>query len=89
MVYSEPEDGYWPGLLAGVLLLMLFAWYFSSFVIALLLAIVTYVGGGFWLHRIGVNIFGKQREVEQRRRKSSYQCICCGHPVKKLEGSHV
>ena len=88
-VYSEPEDGYWPGLLLGVLCLMLVAWYFSSLLIALLLAIVTYVGGGFWLHRIGLNIFGKQREVEQRRRTSSYKCICCGQGVKKLEVTHV
>ncbi len=87
-VYQEPEDGYWPGLLAVSFVLFCALWYFYSFLSGLIWAVLFFAGLGWWLHTVGINIFGRQREVEQTRRTSKYDCICCGEPVKKLVVPH-
>lgn len=83
-VYIEPEDGYWPVLLVLVLVLSAFVWAWSSLGWATLFAIVFYVVVGLLLHRLGVNIFGRERRVEHQRKSLEYHCLCCRQPVKEL-----
>ncbi len=86
-VYAEPEDGYWPALLALVLILVPLVWYFtSSFLVAVGFAVLAFVGGGSFLQRRGVNVFGRENQVEHPRRSTYYTCIRCRQPVKKLHG---
>jgi hypothetical protein len=84
-IYAEPEDGYWPAWLIVVLIAAAVLWYhYTSFQTAAISAIVTYVAGGYLLHRVGLNIFGKHRRVEQLRKSTFHTCIHCQNPVKEL-----
>ncbi len=86
-VYAEPEDGYWPAWLILILLVAVVTWYFTSFLVAAGVAIVIYCGGGYLLQRLGINVFGREREVEYQRRSSFHTCICCKQPIKELPGT--
>ena len=86
-VYAEPEDGYWPAWLALVLVAVAVIWYFTSFLVAAGTAIATYAVGGYLLHRVGVNVFGRERKVEHQRMTSYHTCISCEKPVKELHES--
>jgi hypothetical protein len=83
-VYAEPEDGYWPAWLVLVVLAALLVWYFTSFLIAFLLAVAVFAGGGYLLQRKGVNVFGTERTVERHRKSTYYTCVRCSQPVKEL-----
>jgi hypothetical protein len=83
-LYSEPEDGYWPAWLLLVILMTGMVWYFSWYLPALIFAIAAFVGGGYLFQSQGVNIFGREREVEHARKSSYYTCISCQQPVKEL-----
>lgn len=82
-VYQEPEDGYWPGLLALAVLALPFLWYYWSLQNALITSVTLFVLGGGLLQSIGVNVFGKQRTVEHPRTSEYHSCIQCGEAVKK------
>ncbi len=83
-IYAEPEDGYWPGWLALILLAAAITWYYAGYLWAVVLAILAYAVGGFLLHNSGVNLFGKERTVEQPRTSSVHNCIRCGQQVKEV-----
>ena len=83
-VYAEPEDGYWPGWLLAVLVVSAFVWYFTSLLIAIGIAIAAFAGGGYWLQRRGVNIFGREITVEHQRKSAYYTCMRCEQAVKEL-----
>jgi hypothetical protein len=83
-VYAEPEDGYWPAWLALVLAFAAVWWYFTSFLVAGAIAGATFAGGGYWLQRRGINIFGREITVERPRKSAYYTCVQCGQPVKEL-----
>jgi hypothetical protein len=87
-VYAEPEDGYWPLLLIASLVVFALAWILSSFLTALLIAIIGFAGSAYALHRKGVNVFGREREVTQARSSSHHTCICCQQPVKEIPGAN-
>ena len=86
-IYAEPEDGYWPAWLLFVLIATAVLWYYTSFRVAAVVAIVAYAGGGYLLHWVGLNLFGKERKVEQTRKSSFHSCIHCQSPVKELPKS--
>jgi hypothetical protein len=86
-VYFEPEDGYWPLLLIGSLLLAILIWIMSSFVAGLLSWLVIFVGGAYILHRAGVNVFCRELEVARPRSSAYHTCICCQQPVRELRGA--
>ncbi len=86
-VYVEPEDGYWPVWLLLVLIVAAVTWYYTSLLVAAGTAIAAYVGGGFLLHRVGMNVFGRERTVEHPRKSSFHTCISCQLPVKELHAS--
>ena len=83
-IYAEPEDGYWPAWLILVLIVSGLVWYWVSFPVALVAAITLFGLGGFILQRIGLNIFGAKRMVEQQRRLTYFTCVCCGQAVKEV-----
>lgn len=83
-VYAEPEDGYWPAWLAVVLIAAAATWYFTSFLVATGTAIIAFILGGFLLHRAGMNIFGRDRKVEQQRKSTFHCCISCQQPAKEV-----
>jgi hypothetical protein len=83
-VYAEPEDGYWPGWLLAVLVVSAFVWYFTSLLIAIGMAIAAFAGGGYWLQRRGVNIFGREITVEHQRKSTYHTCMHCEQAVKEL-----
>ncbi len=83
-VYMEPEEGYWPGLLLLALLTGLLTWVWASFLWATWLTLLVFAGGGFLLHRLGINIFGSVRRVEHPRKSRFHPCICCGQRVKQV-----
>jgi len=85
-VYREREDCYWPAWLAVVLVMAGMIWYFSSsFLAAVMTAVVVYVGVGYFLQkRMGWNLFGTERSVEHQRRSSFNTCINCQGRVKEL-----
>ena len=83
-IYAEPEDGYWPALLIIVLVVSALVWYWISFPVALFVAITSFGLGGFILQRMGLNIFGAKRMVEQQRRLTYFTCVCCGQAVKEV-----
>lgn len=84
-VYLEPEGGYWPALLLLTLLFLVIVWAWTSFAWGLLFAILLYCVGGYLLHSLGVNIFGRERRVEHQRKSRVYLCLCCQEPVKELK----
>ena len=67
-----------------VLVLGAMVWLYSSFLVAAVIVIAVYAAGGFALHRAGVNMFGRQRKVEHRRRSTYHTCIKCEQLVKEL-----
>jgi hypothetical protein len=83
-VYAEPEDGYWPVWLILTLITAGLIWYWFSFPAGLVVAVVFFGVGGYLLQRLGVNIFGSKRMVEQQRRSTHYNCISCGLPAKEV-----
>lgn len=83
-IYSEPEDGYWPGWLIVSLVLFGYLWYRLGFGWAAVIAVVVYWLGGRLLHRLGVNIFGRTREVRFRRRSTYHTCLCCGETARRV-----
>lgn len=85
VTYAEPEDGYWPGWLLLVLLAAGLVWYFRSFNLAVQFAVVVFFAGGYLIHRLGLNVFGWERNVEHQRKSSYYTCLCCEQPVKELQ----
>jgi hypothetical protein len=85
-VYAEPEDGYWPAWLLLVLTVSAVIWWFTSFLAAAAIAVAAYAGGGYVLHRAGVNLFGRQRKVEYKRKSTFHTCIKCQRQVKALRG---
>ena len=87
-VYIEPEEGYWPGLLVLVLVLAAILWVWTSFLWALLFAVVVYTVSGYLLHARGFNIFGRERRVEHERKGHFYACLCCHEPVKLIRREH-
>jgi hypothetical protein len=84
VVFAEPEDGYWPAWLAVVLVCGVLIWSFASFWATGGIALAAFAGGGYLLHRAGLNIFGRERQVEQRRKSSYHTCINCEKPVREL-----
>ena len=86
-MYAEPEDGYWPALLASVLIASAITWYFATFLAAVVTAIGAFTVGGFLLQRLGLNIFGRERTVEHERKSSYHTCISCGEPAKVVPGT--
>jgi hypothetical protein len=83
-VYAEPEDGYWPVWLLLTLITAGLIWYWFSFPAGLAVAVVFFGVGGYLLQRLGVNIFGSKRMVEQQRRSTHFNCISCGQPAKEV-----
>ena len=90
-VYAEPQDGYWPAWLLLVLIVSGFLWYFSSsFVAAILFAIMVYAGGGYFFQKmLGWNLFGAERLIEQQRKSSFHTCVHCQQPVKELPRGNI
>ena len=85
-IFTEVEDGFWPAWLLLIILASPFVWYYSTFLIALGTAIGLFVGGGYVLHKLGLNVFGRERRVELARKSSYYTCLGCHQPVRKLKG---
>lgn len=83
-VYAEPEDGYWPGWLIVTLLVFGCVWYFSFLQAAAWTAAGVFVLGGGLLQLLGVNIFGRNRIVEQQRKSTYHSCISCGEVVRQI-----
>jgi hypothetical protein len=86
-VYAEPEDGCWPFLLITSFVVGALTWLLSSFLAALLISLGGFAGAAYALHRAGVNVFGREREVTQTRSSAFRTCICCEQPVKELRGA--
>jgi hypothetical protein len=86
-VYIEPEDGYWPLLLIGSLVLSVLTWIASSFSAGLLIGLAAFGGGAYALHRAGVNVFGRENEITQPRSSVYHTCICCQQPVREIQES--
>jgi hypothetical protein len=83
-VYAEPQDGYWPAWLVLSVVAGAVTLYFTSFLVAAGTAIAIYAAGGYFLHRAGINIFGRERKVEYQRRSSYHTCIRCQQRVKEV-----
>jgi hypothetical protein len=83
-VYLEPEDGYWPLLLIGSLLLTALTWIASSFLLGFVVGLAAFAGGAYALERTGVNVFGREFEVSQPRSTACNTCICCEQPVREI-----
>ncbi|TWU33842.1 hypothetical protein [Novipirellula artificiosorum] len=83
-VYAEPEDGYWPGWLLFAIIAFGCVWYFSSLQAAAWTAAGVFVLGGGLLHMLGVNVFGRNRIVEQQRKSAYHSCIRCDEVVKQV-----
>ena len=86
-LYVESEDGYWPLLLFAVLVLGTVTWYYTSFLTAAGISIGIFALAGFLLHRAGVNVFGRKREVTQSRVSHYHTCVRCKKPVKEVAGA--
>jgi hypothetical protein len=82
-VYEEPEDGYWPGLLLVALICFGFVWSRETFWMAFLAAVGLFLAGSL-LQLFGINIFGRRRIVEHRRKSIQHRCISCGQLVKEV-----
>lgn len=81
--YLEPVDGYWPAwLIVSLVLSLISLWYFG-WRSALIAFVGLYVGLGYVLHSMDLNIFGKQRRVTMDRTTEIHRCICCSEPAKK------
>ncbi|TWU29054.1 hypothetical protein Poly41_67530 [Novipirellula artificiosorum] len=86
-IYLEPQEGYWPLLLVALIVAAGFLWAFwTSFRWSSLFVLVGFPAIGILLHRLGLNIFGRERRVEHRRTSRFYQCRCCQQQVKELPG---
>jgi hypothetical protein len=85
-VYAEPEDGYWPLLLIASLVVGALTWILNSFLAALLIWVGGFAGGAYALHRAGVNVFGREKQVTQQRSSAYHTCTCCQQPVKQIPG---
>ncbi len=83
--YEEPLDGYWPAWLLLALVVSAFTWYFGTFLIALLTAILLFTLGGLLLQALGLNIWGRKRVVEQRRTTKFHTCVACHERVKEVD----
>ena len=53
----------------------------------ILVLIGTYLVGGYLLHRLGLNIFGRHRTLEHPRKSTFHTCIHCQSEVKELHKS--
>jgi hypothetical protein len=83
-VYLEPEDGYWPLIAIASFALAVLTWIASSFSAGLIIGITLFAGGAYALHRAGINVFGREREIAQPRSSAYYTCICCQHPAREI-----
>ncbi len=86
MIYAEARDGFWPALLLLIILVSPLVWYYTTFLIAMGSAIAAFVVGGYALQLLGLNIFGREENVELARKSTYYTCLGCHQPVRELEG---
>lgn len=84
VIYREPEDGYWPAWLIISMLAGGYAGHRWSWPGGLAVAAGLFLVAGWGIHAAGLNIFGRVREVEQRRRSVFHSCLCCNRPVKEV-----
>jgi hypothetical protein len=83
-VYNEHEGGWWPHLAFGGLLVAGIALFYSTVLVAAAIALGTAIIG-FLLHRAGVNIVGKDKQITWPRVSVYHTCIRCGEAVKEVQ----
>jgi len=85
--YKEPIDGYWPAWLLASILISIWVLWRTTWIAGGLTFLCLYVGLGFLLQFVGLNIFGKERSVALPRSTTSYSCVRCMQPAKPVSFS--
>jgi hypothetical protein len=81
-IYFDRVGGWWPLLATCAVFLFIVALFYTYVWIALAIAIAAFAGGGFLLHRAGLNVFDTNKKVVEPRHSVHHSCIRCTKPVK-------